>query len=200
MNRTARRIRSISAATLALTAAGLTLGSVSAPAAPRIPLPTNANPMLPTIRVLPTILPVVSLPTATIKPGLVGMTMSLNTPVGPVARGTNYSYSMTVETNAFGTGIVTLGHTVPPELTGVAWTCTASGGANCGSSTSGTGSIFAVLTTPTWSTVTFNVSGTIAAEATNFQLVMTTFTATVRKRTIDVAVHVPAVSPKTPAR
>lgn len=196
MNPTTRRIRSISAATLALTVTGLALGALVASAAPLIPIPipTKAKPALPTI------LPVVTLPTATIKPGLVGMNMSLSAPGGPVERGANYSYSMTVDMNAFGSGIVTLGHGVPPELTGVTWTCTASGGANCGSSTSGTGSIFAVLTTPQWSTVTFNVSGTIAGEATNFQLVMTTFTATVLRRTVDVAVQVPVASTKKPAR
>ncbi len=200
MNRTARRIRNISAATLALTAAGLTVGSLSASAIPVFPPLT-----IPTIPVFPTIPPVVTLPPGvtippfatippfvTIPPALFSMPVTLSAPAGPVERGANYAYSMTVSMGSGITGPVNLIHSIPAALSGAVWSCSAAGGASCGGSAAGSGNISRVLSMPGGSSVTFLVNGTIAADAASFQLSMSAIRAgSPTNRTVDVAVNVP---------
>ena len=51
---------------------------------------------------------------------------------------------------------------VPPELTGVTWTCTGQNNGVCGM-TSGTGALTTAANLPVWASVTYVVSGTIIA-------------------------------------
>ena len=208
MNRTARRIRTLSAATLALTAAGLTVGSLSAMAfTPPFPIPTIPLFPFPTIPVSPTIPPVLTIPGVTLPPGVTippiitippvifSMPVSLSAAPGPVERGANYSYSMTISMGSGITGPVNLIHSIPAALSGAVWSCSAAGGATCGGSAAGSGNISRVLGMPGASSVTFLVNGTISADATNFQLNMSAVRAgTPTNRSADVLVNVPVVT------
>jgi hypothetical protein len=194
MNRTARTIRFAAASTLALTAAGLTLGSVSAQA---IPLPTIPTPTI----VLPTVpLPPVTLgPIITIDPSIWSSTVALNAPAGPVDRGANYAYSMTVSLGSGLTGPVNLLHSIPATVNGAVWSCSTTGGATCGGSATGSGNISRALTMPGGSSVTFLVNGTITADAVNFALSMSAVRAgSPIDRSVAVAVNVPAAPTTTP--
>ena len=150
MNRTARRIRNVSAATLALTAAGLTVGSLSASAIPVFPpitiptIPVFPLPTLPPITVPPvvTLPPFATIPPfVTIPPVLFSMPVTLTAPAGPVERGTNYAYSMTISMGSGITGPVNLIHSIPAALSGAVWSCSAAGSASCGGSAAGSGNI-----------------------------------------------------------
>lgn len=196
-NRTARHLRTLAASTLALTAAGLTLGSLSAsalpPPAPTIPIPTIAPPF--------TVVPVI--PVLTIDPSIfVTLTMgaTLTAPAGPVERGSNYAYSMKVTMGSAITGPVNLLHSIPPTITGAVWSCSATGGAFCGGPSAGSGNISRTLTMPGDSSLTFFVTGTVAADATNFSLAMSAVRAgSPLNRTANVAVNVPAAPTTTVA-
>jgi uncharacterized repeat protein (TIGR01451 family) len=54
---------------------------------------------------------------------------------------------------------------LPAKITGVTWTCTALGSANCGTP-GGTGSLSAAATLPTGDSVIFTITGTIVPSAT----------------------------------
>lgn len=214
MNRTARRIRTISAATLALTAAGLTLGSLSAVALPPplplpiplpFPFPTLPPPVFTippiTLPPLPTIPPVFDGPVVTIDPGFFSsVSTALNAPTGPVERGANYAYSMKVSLGSLTTGPVTLLHSIPSTINGAVWSCSTTGGATCGGGAAGAGNISRVLTMPASSTVTFLVNGTVALDANNFAVAMSAVRAgTPSNRSVDVSVNVPAAPTTTVA-
>jgi uncharacterized repeat protein (TIGR01451 family) len=81
--------------------------------------------------------------------------------------GSTVTYSLVVSNAGPSTAIgATVVDALPPELTGVTWTCTPASGGTCTLS-SGSGSIAAGVSLPPGATTTFAVTGTVAATGSN---------------------------------
>jgi uncharacterized repeat protein (TIGR01451 family) len=79
--------------------------------------------------------------------------------------GAPIQYTIVVRQNGpSAAGAATVTDTVPSEITGASWTCTASGGSTCPAN--GSGSIATPVTLALGGTATFTLSGTVSAGAT----------------------------------
>ena len=86
-------------------------------------------------------------------------------PSGNVGRGTVMTYTIAARNDTAGTVVgATVQDTVSADLTGVTWTCSASGGASCPAA-SGSGSINQVVTLPKGGIITYTLTGTVSNAA-----------------------------------
>ncbi|WP_327075252.1 DUF11 domain-containing protein [Kitasatospora purpeofusca] len=96
-----------------------------------------------------------------------GLSVTKTPDKNPYVPGQPLTYTIVVKndgpSDAIGTSVK---DTLPTTIRNFSWTCTAAGGASCGSPASGTGDINTTVDLPAGSQVTYRLTGTVPADAT----------------------------------